>query len=56
MRLLNPLALLRTPNPSPPRLRYEERAKLAKCPLAAQCLELMARKKSNLSVGAALGL
>lgn len=37
---------------APKRLRYEERAKLAKCPLAAQCLELMARKKSNLSVAA----
>lgn len=34
------------------RLTYGERAKLAKCGLAAQCLELMERKKTNLSVAA----
>ena len=36
----------------PLRLTYGERAKLAKCGLAAQCLELMERKKTNLSVAA----
>jgi len=39
--------------PAPPkRQRYEERAKAAKNALAARCLELMAKKKSNLSVAA----
>lgn len=33
-------------------LRYEERAALAKNTMARNCLELMARKKSNLSVAA----
>lgn len=34
------------------RLRYEERAGLAQNPLGKQLLELMARKRSNLSVAA----
>lgn len=33
-------------------MAYEERAKQAKNPMAKQCLELMARKQSNLSVAA----
>ncbi|KAF5833393.1 monophosphate synthase [Dunaliella salina] len=44
------------PAPSKPaserRLAYEERAKQAKNPMAQRCLELMARKQSNLSVAA----
>eukprot|EP00798_Chlamydomonas_sp_ICE-L_P011783 gene11783-14930_t len=34
------------------RMRYEERAKVAKNPMAKKCLELMAKKKTNLSVAA----
>ena len=34
------------------RLSYGARAAQAKCPLARQCLELMERKKTNLSVAA----
>eukprot|EP00200_Dunaliella_tertiolecta_P001565 CAMPEP_0202351108 /NCGR_PEP_ID=MMETSP1126-20121109/7900_1 /ASSEMBLY_ACC=CAM_ASM_000457 /TAXON_ID=3047 /ORGANISM="Dunaliella tertiolecta, Strain CCMP1320" /LENGTH=513 /DNA_ID=CAMNT_0048943189 /DNA_START=130 /DNA_END=1671 /DNA_ORIENTATION=- len=44
-----------TPQPAPSkpaRLAYEERAKQAKNPMAQRCLELMARKQSNLSVAA----
>ena len=33
-------------------MTYEARAALAKNPMARQCLELMARKKTNLSVAA----
>lgn len=33
-------------------LPYEERAKVAQNALARRCLELMARKKSNLSIAA----
>eukprot|EP00798_Chlamydomonas_sp_ICE-L_P029254 gene29254-12497_t len=42
------------PSPSAPvkRMRYEERAKVAKNPMAKKCLELMAKKKTNLSVAA----
>ncbi|EFN54301.1 hypothetical protein CHLNCDRAFT_135487 [Chlorella variabilis] len=40
------------PPPKPKRLRYEERAALAKNPLGSKLFELMARKKSNLSVAA----
>lgn len=38
------------------RLRYEERASLAQNALGRQLLELMARKKTNLSGGAPRGL
>jgi uridine monophosphate synthetase len=42
-----------TPTPTAPRrLPYEQRAKLAPCAMAKRCLELMARKKTNLSVAA----
>lgn len=34
------------------RLPYEARAKLAANPLGARCLEIMARKQTNLSVAA----
>jgi uridine monophosphate synthetase len=40
------------PAPAPKRLTYEARAKLARCDMARRCLELMARKKTNLSVAA----
>ncbi|KAG1672291.1 hypothetical protein FOA52_004306 [Chlamydomonas sp. UWO 241] len=38
--------------PPPKRISYGERAKAAKCALAKQCLELMERKQTNLSVAA----
>jgi uridine monophosphate synthetase len=41
-----------TATPKPGRLTYEARAKLATCSMAKQCLELMARKRTNLSVAA----
>jgi len=44
------------PPPPPPaaaqRMTYGERAKTAKCALARECLELMERKQTNLSVAA----
>lgn len=40
---------------SAPRLTYEARAKMARCAMARRCLELMARKRTNLSVAADVG-
>lgn len=34
---------------------FEERAKLAQNPVARQCFELMARKRTNLAVAADVG-
>lgn len=47
-------AAAKTSSTSPlrPRLTYEERSKMAKCAMARRCLELMARKKTNLSIAA----
>lgn len=39
-------------SPSLPRLPLEARRDLASCPLAKACIEVMLRKRSNLSVAA----
>ena len=40
------------PPPPPRRMTYAERALVAKCDMAKKCLDLMERKKTNLSVAA----
>ena len=51
-RTLGSQAPPQPPPPPPARLSYEARAALAQNPLARRCLELMARKHTNLSVAA----
>lgn len=52
LRAAKGLEAYRTPRPQPCSLTYETRAAAAVNPMARACLELMARKRTNLSVAA----